>query len=164
MAVPGSETTQAGVLPAPLLEAVQAALRRLGEVETGWWGAQTSLAAQPVEQLAAAFQRVLRAAAQLADLLLQCWALPAQAAEMRLELAQAAATRSCAYLGCSNLGLKGGPAAGEGAGSLKCAGCRSVWYCGTTVSHADWRAGHKRVCKVLAAARQLQRQQQAATE
>ena len=34
-----------------------------------------------------------------------------------------------------------------------CSACRAVWYCGTACSHADWRAGHKRVCKVLGAAR-----------
>ena len=28
-------------------------------------------------------------------------------------------------------------------------------YCGTACSHADWRAGHRRTCKALAAARQL---------
>lgn len=27
-------------------------------------------------------------------------------------------------------------------------------YCGTECSHADWRAGHKRMCKRLAAAKQ----------
>ncbi len=32
-------------------------------------------------------------------------------------------------------------------------------YCGTACSHADWRAGHRRVCKALGAARQQQRQQ-----
>ena len=34
-----------------------------------------------------------------------------------------------------------------------CSGCRAVWYCGTACSHADWRAGHKRMCKPLGAAR-----------
>ena len=29
-------------------------------------------------------------------------------------------------------------------------------YCGTACSHADWRAGHKRTCKALGAARQQQ--------
>ena len=31
--------------------------------------------------------------------------------------------------------------------------CRAVWYCGAACLHADWRAGHKRVCKALGAAR-----------
>jgi hypothetical protein len=32
-----------------------------------------------------------------------------------------------------------------------------LFYCGTSCSHADWRAGHRRVCKVLAADRQQAR-------
>ena len=40
--------------------------------------------------------------------------------------------------------------------------CRAVWYCGTACSHADWRAGHKRVCKVLAAERQAAKAARAA--
>jgi hypothetical protein len=41
-----------------------------------------------------------------------------------LELAQAAATRSCAYLRCDNLAFgKGGPAAGPGSGSRRCSRC-----------------------------------------
>ena len=77
--------------------------------------------------------------------------------ELELELARVAATRSCAFLGCANLRASGGPDAGQGVGSLKCAACRAVWYCGTACSHADWRAGHKRVCKALAAERAGQR-------
>ncbi len=38
-------------------------------------------------------------------------------------------------------------------------GCRAVWYCGTACSHADWRAGHKRVCKALGAARQAEKEE-----
>ena len=34
-----------------------------------------------------------------------------------------------------------------------CRACRAAWYCGTACSHADWRAGHKRVCKALGTAR-----------
>ncbi len=34
-----------------------------------------------------------------------------------------------------------------------CSACRAVWYCGTACSHADWRAGHKHVCKALGEAR-----------
>ncbi len=43
--------------------------------------------------------------------------------------------------------------------------CRAVWYCGTTCSHADWRAGHRRVCKALntvRAAEKERRRQEAA--
>lgn len=166
---PGGESAQQGPepVPPPLSEGLQAALQTLVTVEALWQGNFNSAAAPSFEQLLVAlreFQGVEKAAAKLADLLLQFQTLPAQAAEIRLELAQAAATRSCAYLGCSNLVLEGGPAAGEGVGSKKCAACRSVWYCGTNCSHADWRAGHRRVCKVLAAARQQTRQHTAAVE
>jgi hypothetical protein len=89
----------------------------------------------------------------VAAVLLEFWGEKELVAAARLELAQGATARSCAFLGCSNLGLAGGPAGGEGQGSLKCAGCRSAWYCGEACSHADWRAGHKRVCKALAALR-----------
>ena len=104
-------------------------------------------------------QHILPAAESLATLLQQLWALPEKVAATRLEAGQVASARSCAYLRCPNLGLEGGPAAGEGAGSLKCAACRSVWYCGTACSHADWLAGHKRVCKAMATARQQEKQQ-----
>jgi hypothetical protein len=98
--------------------------------------------------------------AQLAALLQQWWQRPEQVAADRLELAQAAATRSCAYLRCANLGGQGGPAAGQGAGSKKCRVCRT-YYCGEACSHADWAAGgHRRVCKALAAARQQREQEQ----
>ena len=40
--------------------------------------------------------------------------------------------------------------------------CRAVWYCGTACSHADWRAGHRRVCKALAAERQATKAARAA--
>ncbi|PRW60685.1 phosphatidylinositol N-acetylglucosaminyltransferase [Chlorella sorokiniana] len=83
-------------------------------------------------------------------------------AEAQLALAQAAPTRSCAYLRCANLGGEGGPAAGQGAGSMRCSACRAVWYCGTACSHADWRAGHKRVCKALGAARRAAKEAAAA--
>ena len=41
--------------------------------------------------------------------------------------------------------------------------CRAVWYCGTACSRADWRAGNKHVCKVLAAERQAAKAARAAT-
>jgi hypothetical protein len=70
-----------------------------------------------------------------------------------LELAQVAATRSCAYLRCANLTGEGGPAAGQGADCQRCSKCRAAWYCGTACPHADWRVGHRRVCRALRAAR-----------
>ena len=69
-------------------------------------------------------QEMLPAAQPLASALLDWWRQPEQEAGMRLQLAQAAAARSCAYLRCTNLGAEGGPAAGEGVGSMR---CRWVW-------------------------------------
>ena len=43
-----------------------------------------------------------------------------------------------------------------------CSACRAVWYCGTACSHADWRAGHRRMCKALGAARRAEKQAAAA--
>ena len=43
-----------------------------------------------------------------------------QQAEVLLESGLAAASRSCAYLRCANLGGEGGPAAGQGHGSAMC--------------------------------------------
>ena len=107
---------------------------------------------------------LVQQAAALARLLQQYWQLPEQQAAARLELAQAAASRSCAYLACANLGGSGGPAAGEGEGSKKCSVCR-VSYCGEACSHADWRAGgHRKVCQALAAERQAQKERQRAEQ
>ena len=104
-------------------------------------------------------------ARQLAATLLEHWARPEQQQQDALQLAQAAAARSCAYLRCSNVGGEGGPAAGQGGGSQRCGACRAVWYCSTACSHADWRqGGHRRVCKALGAARQQQKQQAAAAQ
>jgi len=85
-------------------------------------------------------------------------AQPQDSPQAQQELAQAAATRSCAYLRCANLSCEGGCAAGQGAGSKRCSACRSVYYCGPACSHADWRqGGHNSVCKPLAALRQQAR-------
>jgi hypothetical protein len=97
-------------------------------------------------------EQALPQAEALAQLLWQHWQQPEQQAAARLELAQAAATHCCAYLRCAQLGTQGGPAAGEGAGSKRCSGCHVAWYCGAACQHADWRAGHSKVCKALAAA------------
>ncbi|PRW55939.1 ubiquitin carboxyl-terminal hydrolase 18-like [Chlorella sorokiniana] len=96
---------------------------------------------------------VMPLAQSMAAALLDWWRRPAAQQGQQLEAAQAAAARSCAYLRCANLGGGGGPAAGQGEGSQRCSVCRAVWYCNTACSHADWRAGHRRVCKALGAAR-----------
>ncbi|PRW56081.1 hypothetical protein C2E21_5153 [Chlorella sorokiniana] len=119
---------------------------------------QALQAAEPsfAEEVASArrLQRdMLPPARRLAAALLDWWRRPAAQQEQQLEAAQATAARSCAYLRCVNLGSGGGPAAGQGEGSQRCSACRAVWYCGTACSHANWRAGHKHVCKALGAAR-----------
>ena len=75
---------------------------------------------------------------------------PEQRAAADLELAQAAATRSCANLLCPNVGGEGREA--EGRPNQRCSACRAVRYCCRECSVADWRAGHRRVCGALAAA------------
>ncbi len=58
---------------------------------------------------------------QLAAAVMQQYhALPEVESKRRFAVAQAAAGRSCAYLRCANLGGEGGPAAGQGAGSMRC--------------------------------------------
>ncbi len=74
---------------------------------------------QPADQVPD-WRSLLPPAADLAALMQQYYALPAVEAERRLQLAQAAAGRSCAYLRCANLGGEGGAAAGQGAGSMRC--------------------------------------------
>ncbi|PRW59882.1 hypothetical protein C2E21_2002 [Chlorella sorokiniana] len=64
--------------------------------------------------------QVLPPARRLAAALLDWWRRPEAQPAAALELAQAAAARSCAYLRCANLGGEGGPAAGQGAGSQRC--------------------------------------------
>ncbi|KAL4440131.1 hypothetical protein ABPG75_003132 [Micractinium tetrahymenae] len=84
------------------------------------------------------------------------WALPEQQAEASMQLARAAAARSCANLRCPNLGLGGSPGAGEGRGCMRCSGCRTVWFCSAGCSQAGWRSaggGHRLVCEQLAAER-----------
>ena len=110
-------------------------------------------------QEAQRIQAVMPAASRLAAALLDWWGRPDEAPAHQLELAQVAAARACAYLRCANVGAEGGPAAGEGAGSMKCSGCRVAWYCNAACQLADWRdGGHRRVCKALAAARLQERE------
>ena len=204
------EATDAATEPTPQQQPLLQQLQQAAGVSAGLdCGGGTSNAAL-VAQLQELSSRLL-AAAKLADLLHQWWQpamQPERHAEAQLALAQAAATRSCAYLCCANLGGEGGPAAGEGAGSMRCrwvgrggwvadgmnaehsteletslgllwacrapadhsmlcspaacSACRAVWYCGTACSHADWRAGHKRVCKALGAARRAAKEAVAA--
>ena len=65
-------------------------------------------------------------ARQLATALLAWWRRPEEQ-QAALELAQAAAARSCAYLRCANLRGEGGPAAGQGIGSQRCRCAGERW-------------------------------------
>lgn len=126
---------------------------------------QAALARAPeptTDLIAMAFAASLPRWERLAAVLLRQWEQPEQQAADRLALAQAAATRSCANLRCANLGLEGGPGAGEGKGCKRCGSCRAVYYCSMACSHADWPGGHRRVCKALGAARLKERQHAAA--
>ena len=102
----------------PLLQQLQQAAGVSAGLERSSDASSAALLAQLTE-----LSSRLPAAAKLADLLHQWWQpamQPERHAEARLELAQAAATRSCAYLRCTNLGGEGGPAAGQGVGSKMC--------------------------------------------
>ena len=76
---------------------------------------------------------VLDSVHAVAAALLRFWERQQGPSAAPLELAQAAATRSCAYLRCANLGGEGGPAAGQGVGSAR---CRWVGYGVVVVCHA----------------------------
>ena len=69
---------------------------------------------------ASRLRQLLQPAAELAALMQQHLALPAVEEERTLVVARAAAARSCAYLRCANVAGEGGPAAGQGVGSMRC--------------------------------------------
>lgn len=147
MLLPGN-----GAGPSTDADAANAALaEQLGEAKR-----QLAIAMETRPVFGAFTDLRLQPALTAADLAQKCWRRTEEAAAARLEVAQAVCTRSCAFLACSNMTATGGPAASQGSGSKRCAGCRVAWYCGTACSHADWRAGHSRVCKALAAAKQQQ--------
>ena len=93
---------------------------------------------------------LLEPAGRLAALVQAFYQQPEQAAAAALELAQAAATLSCANLRCANVAGEGRKA--EGRPNQRCSACRAVRYCCRECSVVDWKAGHKRVCAALAAA------------
>lgn len=80
------------------------------------------------QSTAQGLRRLVAPAADLAFLLHRFQALPEQRAGAQLNLAKAAAARSCAYLRCSQVECGGGPAAGEGSSSKKCSACRVAYY------------------------------------
>lgn len=83
---------------------------------------------------------LLPQAARAAQLLEQWCKLPDHVAQLWLQLARAAGTRACAYLGCANLGGGGGPFTGEGEGSLRCSACSQVGSMAGRRAHGGcWR-------------------------
>ena len=90
---------------------VENALERLGRMEEGGQG-------DAHEALRHLTHEVLPRFAGLAAAVQRCVTPTPEAAQ--LQLAQAAAARSCAYLRCTNLGGEGGPAAGQGIDSQRC--------------------------------------------
>ncbi|PRW44359.1 E3 ubiquitin- ligase UPL7 [Chlorella sorokiniana] len=96
-------------------------------------------ASAPLSRQAERLRQVLHVSPPAAAGLFQYYELLEQVTNDRLQTARAAAARACAYLRCANVAGGGGPAAGTEAGGGKCSKCRSVWYCSTTCSHADWR-------------------------
>jgi hypothetical protein len=133
----GSSTALPSVGSDPVVAAIQAGLEAFDAAMAAYRTDARSAAGWLLSPL----KRCLPAACQLATAMLDFWRQGEAAAAEQLQLAQAAAARSCAFLRCANLGLEGGPAAGQGEGSLKCSACRAVHYRGTACSHADWRAG-----------------------
>lgn len=85
-------------------------------------------ASAPRPQTAQLYVAQLEPAAVRLAQALDAWSRASGAHQQQLlELAQAAATRSCAYLCCTNVGALGGPGAGEQPGSQRCSACRAVW-------------------------------------
>jgi hypothetical protein len=101
-----------------LLSAVTCWNRAVGPTSSGANG-QGSLEVY-VDHLRTQLQPASTAAKDLSAALLDWWRRPEAQQAATLELAQAASHRSCAYLRCANLGGEGGPAAGEGVGSMRC--------------------------------------------
>ncbi len=105
-AAEGPEAAAAAAAVAEAAAAVEHAMRCSGEASVAQSAQAAALLPQPAQRLAAA--------------LLAWWRRPEAPPAAALELAQAAAARSCAYLRCANLGGEGGPGAGQGAGSQRC--------------------------------------------
>lgn len=100
----------------PNQPALQAALAQLNTSATKQWFDGDL----PLPLALKAADDALDPVAQLATHLLASMEQQQSPAERQLAAAQAATTRSCAYLRCANGGGSGGPAAGEGKGSTKC--------------------------------------------
>lgn len=103
---------------------------------------------------------ILRCVAELGAALRRCQQLPDQREAAQLELALAAAARSCANLACQNLEtVRARELAGKG--NQRCSACKVSRYCCPTCHAQDWRqGGHRRACPLLKAAMAAQAQPQ----
>lgn len=87
-----------------------------------------------------------------------CGAADARAAAVCAALA-AAAARVCAALAADvRAGVLGertcawpGCARGAGAAQQRCSQCRTAWYCSAACARLHWRAGHRVLCRLVAA-------------
>lgn len=120
-----AERAECEALASELPEASAALTAALGAYNVAM--AAASAADQRIHTLQRELWALLPQATRVAQLLERWYQLPAQAEPLRLQLARAAGSRACAYLGCANLGGGGGPFAGEGEGSLRCSACKAVW-------------------------------------
>ena len=102
--------------PQQLREEAAAAVEALGQQLVA---ADEDRAASPAAR-ARRLQQLLPAAERVASVVHQYQALPGPSLAILYEVATAAAGRSCAYLRCPNVEAGGGPAAGQGAGSMRC--------------------------------------------
>ena len=124
-AVPGDSDSAAGMgMPQSVLTELQAAKAALNKQQQLLltFGAGTSHGPgnAMVAESSSELRQILQPAAQLGSLLSEWMHSPPKDAERRLKLVRAAAARSCAYLCCANVAQQGGPAAGQGVGSMRC--------------------------------------------
>lgn len=70
-----------------------------------------------------------------------------QGEEAVASLRALAAARRCCHMGCTR--LEGGTEATLP--TKRCSGCNLARFCSAACSAAAWRAGHKHVCRQLAA-------------
>lgn len=105
---------------------------------------------------------VLRCAAQLGAALRRYQQLPAQQEAAQVQLALAAAARGCSNLACANLEGARARELDAGKPNQLCSACRVARYCCAACQADDWKhGGHRRVCRLLKAAKAAQEEQPA---
>lgn len=102
----------------------------------------------------------LRCAAEVGAALRRYQQLPEQQTAAQVQLALAAATRGCSNLACANLESSRARELEEGKPNQLCSACKVARYCCAACQAEDWRrGGHRRVCRLLKAARAAHAQQ-----